>query len=135
MLLLLVVGVEGVDDPALCCWLFRAADIFGKKVIMNTISYSAVLSKWHNFTKMRFAESLRSFDIGKSSVNHYLYVRIICFLVQGLKIFHFQSIYAGFITFLLLDFVSSNFDRTALHLSSNFLSLKFFLTCFKRKLF
>ena len=75
--------------------------------------YRAVLSKWEIFIKMRVAESLPSFDIEQSFIN-----QKVLFLYKNNSLLSekpsnvpFSMRIHGFMTFLLLHFVSSKGER------------------------
>ena len=76
-------------------------------------SYSAVLSKWEIFIKMRVAESLPSFDIEQSFINQkvlFLYKNNLLLSEKPSNVPFSMRIH-GFMTFLLLHFVSSKGER------------------------
>ena len=77
------------------------------------IAYSAVLSKWEIFIKMRVAESLPSFDIEQSFINQkvlFLFKNNLLLSEKPSKVPFSMRIH-GFMTFLLLHFVSSKGER------------------------
>ena len=79
----------------------------------SLVHYSAVLSKWEIFIKMRVAESLPSFDIEQSFINQkvlFLYKNNLLLSEKPSKVPFSMRIH-GFMTFLLLHFVSSKGER------------------------
>ena len=77
------------------------------------VIYSAVLSKWDIFIKMRVAESLPTFDIEQSFINQkvlFLYKNNLLLSEKPSKVPFSMRIH-GFMTFLILHFVSSKGER------------------------